>query len=113
MDLVAMAGINFQDELGRCVVVVGMPYPNKRDPLLQRRLSYLTQRHEGLSADDYYENLCMNAVNQSIGALISHVSLSSRLAPPDKADRARHPPCQGLCGDRAGRCALWSEQGAA
>ena len=28
-------GINFSDHLARCVVVVGMPFPDGRDPVLQ------------------------------------------------------------------------------
>uniref|UniRef100_A0A7S4I0P8 ATP-dependent helicase C-terminal domain-containing protein n=1 Tax=Vannella robusta TaxID=1487602 RepID=A0A7S4I0P8_9EUKA len=67
-------GINFSDELGRCVVMVGLPYPNKNDPLLQEKLKYLTEtksNQENL-ASEYYENMCMKAVNQSIGRSIRH-----------------------------------------
>uniref|UniRef100_A0A6B2KXE1 Helicase ATP-binding domain-containing protein n=1 Tax=Arcella intermedia TaxID=1963864 RepID=A0A6B2KXE1_9EUKA len=64
-------GINFKDKLGRCVVVVGMPYPNKNDPLMQQKIKYL-QSKRGISESHYLENLCMNAVNQSIGRCIRH-----------------------------------------
>ncbi|KAK9843489.1 hypothetical protein WJX81_005623 [Elliptochloris bilobata] len=34
-------GINFGDGLGRCVVVLGMPFPNPADPELRERMRYL------------------------------------------------------------------------
>lgn len=47
-----------------------MPYPNKHDPLLQYKLSYLQKRDRVIDPNDYYENMCMNAVNQSIGSAV-------------------------------------------
>jgi chromosome transmission fidelity protein 1 len=87
-------GINFSDDMGRCVVMVGLPYPSKADPELQERMQYLERGLDltqlGIAEDlegggkegfesarpqgmrrgrghEYYENLCMKAVNQSIG----------------------------------------------
>ncbi|KAM5169870.1 ATP-dependent DNA helicase DDX11 isoform 2-T3 [Mantella aurantiaca] len=69
-------GINFSDDLGRCVVMVGMPYPNIRSPELQEKMSYLDKTvptTNGVSAGRVLlENLCMKAVNQSIGRAIRH-----------------------------------------
>ncbi|KAM8971856.1 ATP-dependent DNA helicase DDX11 [Pelodytes ibericus] len=69
-------GINFSDDLGRCVVMVGMPYPNIRSPELQEKMSYLDHtlpKTNGVSAGRVLiENLCMKAVNQSIGRAIRH-----------------------------------------
>ncbi|KAL1138858.1 hypothetical protein AAG570_008920 [Ranatra chinensis] len=66
-------GLNFSDELGRCVMVVGMPYPNIKSPELQEKMSYL-ERHVGVGAGRiHYENLCMKAVNQSIGRAVRHI----------------------------------------
>lgn len=102
----------------RCVVVVGMPYPNARDPELRERMLYLDAsastraapappagpppsaaaraeagaaaggcsasgsagsgaqppagRGGALSGRQYYEDLCMKAVNQCVGRVIRH-----------------------------------------
>ncbi|PSC69979.1 putative ATP-dependent RNA helicase DDX11 [Micractinium conductrix] len=34
-------GINFGDALGRCVIMVGLPYPNPSDPELQERMRFM------------------------------------------------------------------------
>lgn len=60
-------GINFSDDLARCVVMVGLPYPNARDAELVEKMSFLDKRSAG-AGRQYYESLCMKAVNQSIGA---------------------------------------------
>ncbi|XP_057692593.1 ATP-dependent DNA helicase DDX11 [Corythoichthys intestinalis] len=69
-------GINFSDDLGRCVVMVGMPYPNIKSPELQEKMSYLDKHmtHSGGKSPGQalIENLCMKAVNQSIGRAIRH-----------------------------------------
>ncbi|KAG1703083.1 hypothetical protein DVH05_007994 [Phytophthora capsici] len=64
-------GINFSDELARCVVMVGMPYPNARDAELVEKMAFLDKRNPG-SGRQFYESLCMKAVNQSIGRSIRH-----------------------------------------
>lgn len=69
-------GINFSDELGRCIVMVGLPYPNIRSPELKEKMDYLNAnmpKCEGkVPGQVHYENLCMKAVNQSIGRAIRH-----------------------------------------
>ncbi|XP_037085600.1 ATP-dependent DNA helicase DDX11-like [Pollicipes pollicipes] len=70
-------GINFSDDLGRCVVVVGLPYPNAKSPELMEKMRFLDanmKRSEDGRAPGQvlYENLCMKAVNQSIGRAIRH-----------------------------------------
>ncbi|XP_039766628.1 ATP-dependent DNA helicase DDX11 [Ornithorhynchus anatinus] len=69
-------GINFSDDLGRCVVMVGMPYPNIKSPELQEKMAYLDQtlpRGPGQAPGKaLIENTCMRAVNQSIGRAIRH-----------------------------------------
>lgn len=56
----------FSDNLGRCVIVIGMPYPNIKSPELQEKMTFMNKRDPG-TGTIYYENLCMKAVNQCIG----------------------------------------------
>ncbi|XP_030646577.1 ATP-dependent DNA helicase DDX11 [Chanos chanos] len=69
-------GINFSDDLGRCIVMVGMPYPNIKSPELQEKITYLDAHMahaDGRSPGKaLVDNLCMKAVNQSIGRAIRH-----------------------------------------
>ncbi|XP_023940791.1 ATP-dependent DNA helicase DDX11 [Bicyclus anynana] len=66
-------GLNFSDELGRCVMVIGMPYPNVKSPELQEKMNYLNKLTPG-AGSVYYENLCMKAVNQCIGRAVRHAN---------------------------------------
>ena len=69
-------GINFSDDLGRAVVMVGLPYPNMTSPELKEKMSYLDRTvadTDGRRAGQvHYDNLCMKAVNQSVGRAIRH-----------------------------------------
>ncbi|KAF5367608.1 hypothetical protein D9757_010662 [Collybiopsis confluens] len=91
-------GLNFADDLARAVVVVGLPFANLASAELQERMRYVKREEEkrfkkaevdkenhslgsGASkldrkgkdaAAELYENMCMNAVNQSIGRAIRH-----------------------------------------
>ena len=69
-------GLNFSDELARMVVIVGLPFANLGSSELQERLKYADRLAGskpfgggtyGTAGKELYENLCMNAVNQSIG----------------------------------------------
>ena len=70
-------GINFSDNLGRGVMVVGLPYPNIHELEVKENLaSYIASRlEEDPSADkqsiqsEFLDNACMRVVNQSIGKL--------------------------------------------
>ncbi|KAJ3322788.1 DEAD H (Asp-Glu-Ala-Asp His) box helicase 11 [Boothiomyces sp. JEL0866] len=64
-------GINFSDDLGRAVIMIGLPYPNIKSPELIEKMNYLDSK-EGITGAEYFENLCMKAVNQCIGRAIRH-----------------------------------------
>ena len=66
-------GINFSDDLARCVICVGMPYPDSRDPVLAEQLRHADGVSPG-SSRAMYEGMCMRSVNQSIGRSIRHAS---------------------------------------
>lgn len=81
-------GINFSDGAGRCIVMVGLPYPSPSDVELIERVKHIEGLEKTVNGEchngdaesgfhilkrckgrgkEYYENLCMKAVNQSIG----------------------------------------------
>ncbi|KAJ0178679.1 hypothetical protein K1T71_005454 [Dendrolimus kikuchii] len=67
-------GLNFSDDLGRCVIVIGMPYPNVKSPELQEKMNYLNRTLGRGAGSVHYENLCMKAVNQCIGRAVRHAN---------------------------------------
>lgn len=81
-------GINFSDELARAVIMIGLPYPNAFSGELIARKNFIiesTIRKGGSkeeaqkNAHNFYENICMRAVNQSIGRSIRHANDYSAL----------------------------------
>lgn len=65
----------FQDQLGRCVVMIGLPYPSLASVELKEKMAYLRSKNAYGGKDagkEYYQNICMKAVNQSIGRAIRH-----------------------------------------
>ncbi|KAK8797381.1 hypothetical protein WA158_004589 [Blastocystis sp. Blastoise] len=75
-------GINFSDELARCVIMMGVPFPNVYDIIIKEKMNYLNQHPYQLSSNtiiskqstgqQYYINLCMKATNQSVGRALRH-----------------------------------------
>ena len=51
----------------RCVIVVGLPFPNAKEPLMKERLEFVSG-----DRTVFLENMCMKAVNQCIGRAIRH-----------------------------------------
>ncbi|CAL1712032.1 unnamed protein product [Somion occarium] len=75
-------GLNFTDDLARAVVIIGLPFANLASPELRERMQYVNRLEQSRgvkrlpgvkdAATELYENMCMNAVNQSIGRAIRH-----------------------------------------
>ncbi|AMD22330.1 HGL010Wp [Eremothecium sinecaudum] len=74
-------GINFKDDLARSVVMVGLPFPNLFSGELivkQRHLAAKiigkggSSKEASIATREFYENICMRAVNQSVGRAIRH-----------------------------------------
>ena len=64
-------GINFSDNMARCVVIVGLPFPNPHDVELNMHMDFANSVSPG-AGRRMYEGLCMRAVNQAIGRSIRH-----------------------------------------
>ncbi|KYQ51038.1 putative ATP-dependent RNA helicase DDX11 [Trachymyrmex zeteki] len=77
-------GLNFSDDLGRCVIVVGLPYPNVKSPELQEKMKYLNESVKLDAGNRFYENSCMKAVNQCIGRSVRHINDYSTVVLLDK-----------------------------
>ena len=64
-------GINFSDDLGRCVLLVGLPYAPPSKPELAARMEWAEARRPGRGRD-LYEAMCARAVDQAVGRSIRH-----------------------------------------
>lgn len=62
-------GINFSDDLGRMVLVVGMPFANVNQPETKEVVAQLRSAKE---RSEYLESECLTMVNQSIGRAVRH-----------------------------------------
>ncbi|XP_060530615.1 ATP-dependent DNA helicase DDX11 [Cylas formicarius] len=67
-------GLNFSDDLGRCIIVVGLPYANIMAADLKEKMLYLDKQQGQGAGQDFYENLCMKSVNQCIGRSVRHIN---------------------------------------
>jgi len=74
-------GINFSDDLARAVMMVGLPFPNVFSGELILRRKYIEDQVWNKTGDkkqaqdatkSFYENICMRAVNQSVGRSVRH-----------------------------------------
>lgn len=63
-------GINFNDELCRCLVVVGIPFLPLKDIRIQKKKAYIQNRTGREDADSWYVTQTFRVVNQVLGRVI-------------------------------------------
>ena len=82
-------GLDFSDNAARCVIIVGIPFPQMTDPKVILKKEYLDVKakkdrrraYQGgritkivsLSGKDWYNQQATRSVNQAIGRVIRHV----------------------------------------
>ncbi|XP_078491540.1 regulator of telomere elongation helicase 1 isoform X1 [Ciona intestinalis] len=70
-------GLDFSDDNGRTVIIVGIPYPPAFDPRIKMKMAFLDDlRTKGattlLTGREWYRQQACRAVNQAIGRVIRH-----------------------------------------
>ncbi|GMS89829.1 hypothetical protein PENTCL1PPCAC_12004, partial [Pristionchus entomophagus] len=85
-------GIDFIDDMARCVVSIGIPYPNAMDELVQEKKKYNNENSQKLrilTGDQWYTSQAYRALNQALGRCLRHrgdwgsiVMVDERLAVP-------------------------------
>ena len=67
-------GINFKDNLCRLLIIVGMPFSNIKSLEIKEKMKYYDKLYSNkkstINGNEYYENLCMKNINQTIGRCI-------------------------------------------
>ena len=67
-------GINFKDNLCRLLIIVGMPFSNIKSLEIKEKMKYYdklyTQKKSLINGNEYYENICIKTINQTIGRCI-------------------------------------------
>nr|XP_039264154.1 regulator of telomere elongation helicase 1-like [Styela clava] len=70
-------GLDFSNENGRAVVIIGLPYPPSKDPKVRLKMEFLEDLRIGgankvISGQEWYRLQALRAVNQAIGRVIRH-----------------------------------------
>ena len=67
-------GINFKDNLCRLLIIVGMPFSSIKSIEIIEKMKYYDKLYKEkksiINGNEYYENLCMKNINQTIGRCI-------------------------------------------
>ncbi|KAE8752828.1 regulator of telomere elongation helicase 1-like 2 [Frankliniella occidentalis] len=65
-------GIDFKDDLGRAVVMFGLPYPPYMDPWVIHKKKHIREHDSAEAEDDWYQAQAIRPVNQALGRIIRH-----------------------------------------
>ncbi|OAF71424.1 hypothetical protein A3Q56_00797 [Intoshia linei] len=66
-------GIDFSDKYGRCVVLIGIPFPPKNDPRISLKIKHLNSKKDvDLTGQEWYTQQAYRSANQAIGRIIRH-----------------------------------------
>lgn len=93
-------GINFSDDLARGVVIIGLPFPNAFSAEMVAKREYVESKvlkspngtldQARAKARDFYENICMRAVNQCVGRSVRHAKDYSSIILIDHRYTSQH-----------------------
>lgn len=64
-------GINFSNDLGRCILMVGLPYPSLKSPELNERIDYLNSTQ----VSDLVYNCSTNPLDHSYTCTRTHTHM--------------------------------------
>ena len=76
-------GIDFSDQYGRCVVLVGMPFMYHKNPAVLGRMKFLKDT-KGISESEFLQFDCMRVASQCVGRAIRNKADYSVLVFADK-----------------------------
>eukprot|EP01132_Coremiostelium_polycephalum_P003125 gene3125-3907_t len=65
-------GIDFSDEYARGVIIIGIPYPNKKDLKVSLKFNFNNEQKKGITGSEWYNLQAYRALNQAIGRCIRH-----------------------------------------
>ena len=72
-------GIDFPDGLCRAVIIIGIPYPNVKDPFIIEKKNHLEtiaskgiNKANAIRGDEWYFMGTIRSINQALGRVIRH-----------------------------------------
>ncbi|CAF4386004.1 unnamed protein product, partial [Adineta steineri] len=72
----ASEGIDFSDNNARCVITLGIPYPNVQDEEVIFKRNYNNEQNKRvpqiMNGSDWYDSQAYRALNQALGRCIRH-----------------------------------------